>query len=147
MRAAFALSALLSVLLGVLLVPPARAGLSWGHTRFERQPELCRWLRAHRSRCDVWAIRHPQAWQSLAETTTRHGRAAQPGSSRVSQAIRTGGPTQAVLALLASAALILSLAPLPAALQRRAGARTLEIRIGLATFACALAAALALASV
>jgi|tagenome__1003787_1003787.scaffolds.fasta_scaffold19827359_1 hypothetical protein len=136
----------LVVVLGALVVPAAEAGVRWDGARFERQEELCVWLRAHRSRCDVWAIHHPTAWQSLAGTAKPQARPAQPSLGRVPRAIRTSGPTQAALGALAGMALILSLAPLPMALRRRMGSRTLEIRIGLATFACAVGAGLVLAS-
>src|SRR3954463_5203553 len=52
----------LVVVLGALVVPAAEAGVRWDGARFERQEELCVWLRAHRSRCAVWAIPHPTAW-------------------------------------------------------------------------------------
>ena len=141
MRAALALV----VLLGSLVVPAASAAVDWGGNRFDGQPELCAWLRSHRSRCDVWAIRHPEAWQALA-SSVHHPRPPQSSSRRVLPAIRTSGPTRAMLALLAALALVLSLAPVPGAVQRRAGPRTLGIRIALATFACAVATGLALAA-
>ena len=140
MRAAFAIG----LLLAALSAPAAHAGVAWGDGRFDKQQELCAWLRTHGSRCDVWAIRHPHAWQGLAPGT-RVNHAPTPAADREAGVVRPVNATEASLAVLAGVALLLSVAPLPAALGRTVGGRVLEIRIALCTFACAVAGALALA--